>query len=154
MSPSAPQATAPRAATSSAYWEHFDHDADIGVRGVGDSPAAAFEQAAIAMTAVITEPAEVKALQSVEVSCRAPELELLLVDFLNSVVFETATRQVLFSRFDIEIEDTKLTATAYGEAVDIGRHHPAAEIKGATLTALDVHRNEDGRWVAQCVVDV
>ena len=40
-----------------AHWEHFSHEADIGIRGVGPTLATAFEQAAIAMTAVITDPA-------------------------------------------------------------------------------------------------
>jgi len=35
-------------------WEHFSHDADIGVRGFGPSIEAAFEQAALAQTAVVT----------------------------------------------------------------------------------------------------
>lgn len=34
-------------------WEHFPHGADIGVRGFGPTMAAAFEQAALAMTAVV-----------------------------------------------------------------------------------------------------
>jgi tRNA nucleotidyltransferase (CCA-adding enzyme) len=46
-----------------------------------------------------------------------------------------------------------LRATAYGELVDVERHEPAVEIKGATLTALQV-REEPGGWRAQCVVDV
>jgi Archease protein family (MTH1598/TM1083)/tRNA-splicing ligase RtcB len=38
---------------SKAGWEHFPHDADVGVRGWGTSAAQAFEQAAYALTAVI-----------------------------------------------------------------------------------------------------
>lgn len=41
------------------HWEHFPHDADIGVRGVGTSKEEAFEQAALALTAVITNPENV-----------------------------------------------------------------------------------------------
>ena len=39
------------------------------------------------------------------------------------------------------------------EPVDLDRHHPAAEIKGATFTEIRV-ASKKGRWVAQCVVDV
>jgi tRNA nucleotidyltransferase (CCA-adding enzyme) len=38
--------------------------------------------------------------------------------------------------------------------VRVERHQPAVEVKGATYTALKVARDEQGRWVAQCVVDV
>ena len=60
---------------------------------------------------------------------------------------------MVFGDFSIDIDGRALRATAYGEAVDIGRHEPAVEIKGATLTALKVSEGPDG-WYAQCVVDV
>jgi tRNA nucleotidyltransferase (CCA-adding enzyme) len=51
------------------HWAHFPHQADMGVRGVGPTLAAAFEQAALAMTAVVTDPARVAAEQAVEIRC-------------------------------------------------------------------------------------
>lgn len=54
-----------------AHWEHFEHAADIGVRGIGETAAAAFEQAALAMTAVIADPASVSAREPVSVHCEA-----------------------------------------------------------------------------------
>ena len=36
-------------------WEHFHHESDIGIRGFGSTREKAFEQAALALTAVITE---------------------------------------------------------------------------------------------------
>jgi SHS2 domain-containing protein len=56
-----------------AAWEHFPHEADVGVRGFGSTPAEAFEQAALALTAVVTH-AEVKPVTSIKVSCEAPDL--------------------------------------------------------------------------------
>ncbi len=38
------------------HWEHFEHSADIGVRGMGSTKAAAFEQAALALTGIVTPP--------------------------------------------------------------------------------------------------
>lgn len=43
------------------HWEHFEHGADIGVRGIGATKASAFEQAALALTGVITDPQHVAA---------------------------------------------------------------------------------------------
>ena len=127
----------------------------MGVRGFGATPAAAFEQAALALTAVIVDPERVRATTSVTVRCAAPDLELLLVDWLNALIYEMATRHLLFGRFDVQLDGTLLNATAWGEAVDPARHEPAVEVKGATLTALSVtQRANDHTWVAQCVVDV
>ncbi len=79
---------------------------------------------------------------------------MLLVDWLNALIYEMATRRMLFSRFDVSIEGERLSATAWGEEVDVERHQPTVEIKGATYTALEVRQGADGRWIAQCVVDV
>ncbi len=135
-------------------WEHFPHMADIGVRGIGATREQAFEQAALAMTAVITEPTDVEARQAVEIDCEAPDEELLLVDWLNALVYEMAAQRMLFSRFEVTISGRRLHARAWGEPVDRARHRPAVEVKGATYTELKVLQQEDGTWVAQCVVDV
>jgi SHS2 domain-containing protein len=141
-------------ATPGTGWEHFPHDADMGVRGWGPTPERAFEQAALALTRIVTE-AEIRPLQEVTVACASPDLELLLVEWLNAVVFEMAVRCMLFGRFEVAIDDSgRLRGTLWGEAVDIARHSPAVEPKGATLTALRVAREGNGRWTASCVVDV
>lgn len=134
-------------------WEHFPHDADVGVRGFGATPAQAFEQAALALTAVVTQ-ADVKPLAAVEVTCEAPDLELLFVDWLNAIIYEMAVRKMLFSRFAVTIEGTRLRGTLWGEPVDVARHAPACEPKGATYTALRLAQQADGLWSAGCIVDV
>lgn len=134
-------------------WEHFEHGADVGVRGCGASKAEAFQQAALALTAVVTDPAEVAPREPVDLRCEAPDDELLFAEFLNALVYEMSTRKMLFSRFAVAIDGDILTGQAWGERVDVARHHPAVEVKGATYTALRVAR-ENGNWMAQTVVDV
>ena len=137
-----------------AGWEHFYHMADIGVRGRGRSLPEAFEQTALALTAVITEPELIQPQQAVDISCSAPDHELLLVDWLNAIIFEMATRKMLFSRYEVILQDHQLTGHIWGEDIDIARHQPAVELKGATYTELKVAQQVDGNWLAQCVVDV
>lgn len=134
-------------------WEHFAHDADIGIRGWGSTPAEAFEQAACALTAVVTHAPVVPRLV-VSVSCSSPDLELLLVEWLNAIIYEMAVRRMLFGQFAVQIEKGGLKGTLRGEPVDVARHAPAAEPKGATYTALKVAQGADGVWSAACVVDV
>lgn len=135
-------------------WQHFHHVADIGIRGSGDTPEQAFAQAAMAMTAVITEPELVDANTCIDVECNSDDLEYLFIDWLNSLVYEMATRRMLFSQFDITITDGHLKARVCGESIDRDKHQPAVEIKGATLTELKVKQQENGDWIAQCIVDV
>jgi len=136
------------------HWEHFEHGADIGVRGLGPSKEAAFEQAALALTAVITDPQTVGQSEHLELSCEAPDDELLLTEWLNVLIYEIATRRMLFSRFEVAIEGMRLRGRAWGEKMDLEKHRPAVEVKGATYTELRVTQRGDGSWLAQCVVDV
>jgi SHS2 domain-containing protein len=133
--------------------ETFAHDADIGVRGRGATLAEAFARAGRALTAVVTDPTAVREVLSVEIACEAPDPETLLFDWLNALVYEMATRRLLFARCEVRVEGSRLRARAFGEPVEVARHHPAVEVKGATWTGLRVFR-EAGGWVAECVVDV
>ena len=135
-------------------WEHFEHVADIGVRGYGPSKSVAFENAAKALTAALVDLETVHPAEEVNFECRAADDDLLLYEWLNALIYQMATRRMLFSRFAVCIDNGTLRATAWGEPIDIRRHAPATEAKGATLTALRVARDDHGRWSAQCVVDV
>ena len=139
---------------SGGRWELLPHGADVCVCGIGDSKAQAFEQAGVALTAVVTDPKTVAAKNPVEISCTAPDDELLLVEWLNALIYEMATRKMLFSRFTVQIDANQLLATAWGEMIDLNRHETAVEVKGATCTELKVGRDAIGEWRAQCVVDV
>ncbi len=136
-----------------ARWEQFPHDADVGVRGWGRTPAEALEQAALALTGIVTDAA-VKPKSAIEVECEAPDIELLFVEWLNAIIYEMATRRMLFGRFAARIDGTRLKGTLWGEPVEVERHAPACEPKGATYTALRVAKEANGLWSAACVVDV
>lgn len=133
--------------------ELFEHGADVGVRGFGRTKAEAFAEAARAVTALVTDPAGVRAERTVAFHCTAPDDELLLHGWLNEVITTMACDHLLFTDFTVEIDDGRLSATGRGEPVDRARHEPAVEPKGATLTEIAVAATPDG-WLAQCVVDV
>ena len=135
-------------------WEHFHHQADIGVRGVGNSMAEAFEEAAFGLMAVICQPDRVEAKEEIKINCEAPDPELLFIDWLSAIIYEVDTRGMLFGRFEVEITGNKLAGVAWGEKIDHERHKTIVEVKGATYAELKVACNENGQWVGQCVVDV
>lgn len=135
-------------------WEHFAHEADVGIRGIGADIPTAFEQAALALTAVVTDPAAVRPAETREFECEAPDEEFLLVDWLNALIYSMGTDFLLYSKFEVAIAGRRLHASAWGEKLDVARHRPAVELKGATFTELAVRQQADGSWIAQCVVDV
>jgi SHS2 domain-containing protein len=137
-----------------ARWEHFEHEADIGVRGIGNSLAEAFEQAGLGLSALITDLILIEPREEIAIACEEPDQELLLVDWLNALIFAMATRKMLFSGFKVRIEGPRLQARVWGESIQVSKHQPVVEVKGATFTELRVYQDASGAWVAQCVVDV
>lgn len=135
-------------------WEHYSHPADMGIRGFGRTREEAFAQAALALTAIIADPAKIDSRKPVEIVCEEDDDEMLFWYWLSGLLYEMGTRNMLFSRFDIKPTEGGLEATVWGEAVDVTKHEPAVEVKAATYADLKVERDATGMWVAQCVVDV
>ena len=137
-----------------AHWEHYPHPADMGIRGFGRTKAEAFAQAALAVTAIVAELQTIEPTQDIEIVCQEADEEMLFVGWLNALLYEMAVRHMLFGKYDVTIDDDRLRARAWGERIDIEKHRPVVEVKAATYADLKVRRDEDGGWVAQCIVDV
>jgi SHS2 domain-containing protein len=135
-------------------WEHFPHAADMGIRGMGKTKNEAFEEAAKALVALTTDLERVSPKEQVVVSLTAPDDEQLLVEWLDALVFEMATRRFVFSRFEVRIEGGRLEGRLWGEPRLESLHPIGVEVKGPTFTELHVGVGEDGLWVAQLIVDV
>ncbi len=123
------------------------------MRGVGRTLDEAFAEAAVGLMAVICSPEKVEPAEEVRIHCEGDDIELLFVDWLNELIYEMATRGMLFGRFEVSVSGEKLDGRAWGETADPERHETAVEVKGATYTQLKVARQDD-KWIAQCVVDV
>jgi SHS2 domain-containing protein len=141
-------------------WEHFEHGADVGVRGLGATPSEAFEGAAAALCALVSgDPANVRPLVDEELSCEAPDLESLLVRFLNELISRMSAHRMVYGRISAAVTSggsggpARLSARLVGEPIDLDRHEPTVEPKGASFTLARVEQQKDD-WVAQCVVDV
>jgi SHS2 domain-containing protein len=139
---------------SKAYWQHYSHPADMGIRGFGPTKADAFAQAALALTAVVADLETIEPKEQVEITCEDQDDELLFVGWLNALLYEMATRQMLFSKFEVHVQGSQLHASAWGEKIDRQRHSPVVEVKAATYGDLKVRRRKDGTWMVQCIVDV
>ena len=136
------------------HWEHFPHQSDVGIRGIGATPAEAFAQAALALTAIVADPASVSPTTPVLVTIPIREMEELFFEFLNRIIYEMDVRKMLFSKFDISASGGTLQVVLHGEPVNIEKHHPAVEVKAATYFDLRVYQRPDRAWCAECVVDV
>lgn len=139
-------------------YEYLDHEADIGIRGIGYTLSEAFAESAQAMFSIMADVETVAPRESVAVHCQARDVETLLVEFLNELLFQREARGLLLSSCHVNeirqnAERWYLDALAWGEPLDLGRHEIRTEVKAATYAALKVGR-QGGLYVAQCVVDV
>ena len=137
-----------------AYWQHYSHPADMGIRGFGATKDQAFEQAALALTAIMADLKSIQPREQIEISCQEEDDELLFVSWLNALIYEIATREMLFCKFEVVITGNRLHAKIAGEKIDIDKHSPAVEVKAATYMDLEVQQCHNGQWKAQCIVDI
>lgn len=132
---------------------YFEHDADIGIVGRGDSVERAFESAAAAAFAVMAEPGSVQESLEAQVSFVEDDVELALPQWLNALIAAARERGAVFRRFALAREGSRWNGRAWG-APWRDDSERGTEVKGATLTMLSVKRDERGVWEARCVIDV
>ncbi len=138
-------------------FEYLDHTADIGIRGIGKTVEEAFCEAARATFNLMVDLEEVVLKEAIHVTVEARQLDLLLVEWLSTLLAKKDLEGLLMSRFQVELRETEngfsLQGVGWGEPLDLKRHRPKTEVKGVTYAGLRVQK-EDERWLAQCVVDI
>lgn len=132
-------------------FSYFDHEADIGVIGTGDTLEAAFVAAATATFAIMTDLANVKPLHKIHFEFTESDDEFALVIWLNRLLTESKRRGMIFGEFHLQHKNHQWQGEALGETWR-DEHTRGTEVKGATLTMLQVKKNS--LWHVQCVVDV
>jgi len=133
-------------------YEYFEHSADVGIVGKGQSLEEAFAEAAKAVFNLMVDIEAVEPIKTIEVQCEAENEEELFVEWLNSLLAEATINDMVFSQFDVQIEKGKLVGMARGDDLDPERHELRTEVKAATYSQLKIVK--DSEFIAQCVVDV
>ncbi len=146
----------------------FDHTGDIGVRVRARTLDELFRDAAAAFTDAITDPARIEPRRSVSLTLESPAADLLLVDWLNEILYRFDAEQFLVGAVEVHIDRPDvggggsnaaaaaafaLHATLSGEPFDPQRHGVKVLIKAITYHALEVREGRDG-WHAMVVFDI
>ncbi len=138
-------------------FEYLDHTADVEVRGIGDTVEEAFCAAAAGMFDLMVDLEMVSPRDRFPVEASASRLELLLIEWLSTLLGEKEISGLIFSRFDVKIDAVpdgfRLRGEGWGERLDPDRHRPKLEVKGVSYAGLRVEER-DGVWIAQCVLDI
>lgn len=130
--------------------------ADVAFEATGKTLEDMFESAALAVTNTM-----VKDLDSVRhkvtkiISVKADSIEMLLFNFLQEIIFHKDANLLLFSRFDINIDDKKLSlrAKASGEKLDMKKHELLVDVKAVSLHNYKVEKTK-GAWKANVILDI
>ena len=125
-------------------YELIEHTADIGINAYGKTLREAFASAAYGMFSIIAELESVREAEKRRVEVSADDIEGLLFEWLNSLLYYIDVEMLLFRRFDIiEFGDTRLVADCYGEKYNASRHRIKTGVKSATYHMLEVDRQKN-----------
>lgn len=132
--------------------------ADVAFDAWGESLDELFAAAASATLQVMVEdPARVMPVETVTLEMEQTDLEMLLFDFLNELVFYKDARRLLLAPSAVKIVETegncRLEAAMVGEEIAPGRHRLITDVKAVTMHRFSVRR-EGTRWHATVVLDV
>jgi len=148
MKPSASRGRRP------ARYRPLAHTADLGLRIWGATREELFENAGAALSAVLTDRRRLRLGKNVEILVEAPDLEALLVAWLNHLLYLYDVDAFLGREFQVlALSPQRLAARARGETYDPGRHIARTAVKAATYHHLEITR-KNGGWQATVILDL
>ena len=125
-------------------FELIEHTADTGLIAYGQDLAEAFGNAAYGMFSIIAELETVKETEFRLLEIEENDVETLLFEWLNSLLYFFDVETLIFRRFDIEeFSGNKLKARCYGEKYDRSRHCLKTGVKSATFHMLEIDRDNN-----------
>ena len=135
----------------------LDHTADVLFQAKAPNLNELFEQCALALQETQVDYKKVKPAKVIKITGKNKKIEYLLFDFLDDLLFYKDAKQLVFNKFEVEIEEKKegyfLACKAYGEKLDNNRHDPRVDVKAITMHLFEIKKVKDG-WKAQVLVDI
>ncbi|MEW6033352.1 MAG: archease [Chloroflexota bacterium] len=126
-------------------FELTEHTADLGLVAYGATLAEAFSNAAYGLFSIIAELDAVREVESHRLEVKEADTEMLLVEWLNNLIYLFDVERLLLKRFDItDFDGHRLTALCYGERYDPSRHTLKRGVKAATyhMLKVDAEKNQ------------
>ncbi len=139
-------------------FDWIEHPADAGFRAYGENLEEAFENAALALTELMVDSEKVEPVEQENVEIRSEDLEALLFDWLDHLLYLQGAKGYVASRFKIkriseENGEYKLEGKTWGEKYSREKHGPGSEVKAITYHMMEINQKPD-RSSVQVVVDV
>jgi len=138
-------------------FEVIEHTADMGIKAYGKDLSELFTNAAYGMASLITDLEKVNPKDVENITLKEENREELLVSWLNEIIYLSASKGRIFSKFEVsEIDDRHLKAKIFGEEFDIDRHRIETEFKAATYHRLKISDSNlpEGVLQAEIIFDI
>lgn len=139
------------------FHKFFDHTADVLFVARADTLPELFRECAAAVEETMVDVSAVKAKEKVKILAENVKIDGLLFDFLEELVFFKDYKQLVFSKYDLEIREKEkgfaLICFAYGEKLDVSRHDPRVDVKAVTMHEFEVVKDKQG-WKAKVLLDI
>ncbi len=137
----------------STFYETIDHTADIGILVKAKDVNSLYKNAALAFFDLLTGLEKIEVKKEITLHAEGSDLEELMVNWLSELLFLFDSEGWLFRDFQLELQDTSISATAMGETFDPEKHEIYHYIKAVTYHMLEVKKDERG-WVARVIFDI
>ena len=135
-------------------YEVFEHTADLGLRIRAADLNTLFADAGRGMFSIIAgDLTGVTPRQTQKFALPGTEIDFLLFDWLNELLYAFESQRLLFVEFNVQVSAIGLQATASGEPWDPQRHRLEHEVKAITYHQLSVTHQDDG-WLAEVILDI
>ena len=132
--------------------------ADAAIEVNSDSLEGIFIDSGKALTnTMVDDLKSIKTNQKYTFKVESQERDLLLFEFLEKLVIEKDANQMLFSEFEVKINQTNekfmVSVIAHGEHIDYDRHELCADVKAVTLHKFSLTKEKED-WKAEMILDI
>jgi len=125
--------------------------ADAAIEVNSESLEGIFVDSGKALTnTMVDDLKSIKTNQKYTFKVESQERDLLLFEFLEKLVIEKDANQMLFSEFEVKINQTDkkfmVSVIAHGEHIDYDRHELCADVKAVTLHKFSLTKEKENWW--------
>lgn len=139
------------------YYKYIEHTADVLFEAYGSTLEELFVQCALALEETQVNVEKIECKQETIISGKSKDVESLLFDFLDDLVYYKDAELLVFSKFKIKIEEKGdvclLNCICSGEKLDFKKHDPRVDVKAVTMHMFKVEKINDG-WKAKVLLDI
>ncbi len=132
---------------------YIEHTSDVGFEVEEDSIEGLFSTAALAMYGFMIDPFEIETSVKRDVDIQSEDLESLMFDWIDELIFLFESEKIVFKKFDLRIDDFHMIGTCEGGIFDPTRHETGIVVKAVTYHMMEVKKRR-GIWNARVILDV